>query len=262
MVIALASLAVLLLIGVSGESPAVVNLIAIAAFLAVGLGLVLVRRDRAKLQRQRIETAIAQERIAIARDLHDIVSHGLGLITLRASVATAVSGPHDCELRSALTDVEKASRATTLELRRMLVVLRRDADPPLLPTPGIDQIPELIRHAQAAGLTVDAQYTTVEANSEGVSVAVYRIVQEALTNVARHAGPTTVTVQLKRTGEQLHVCVRDNGRTHPVRNVSRGYGLRGLQERVTAVGGVLTWGPSDRGFSVSADIHDPPGDHK
>lgn len=260
LLVALAALGLLLITGMARSNPALTTLVLLAAFCAVAIGLLIVRRDRIELRKQEVQAAVATERLAIARDLHDIVSHGLGMITLSTSVAAMEANSHDCALLEVLRDVETVSRSTTLELRRMMHVLRGDSEAPLAPTPGIPQIPELIEHARAAGLTVTLDANDATANSEGVSVAAYRLVQEALTNVARHAGPATVAVRLGRSEDCLKVRVQDFGRTQPMSSgPGRGFGLLGLQERVAALDGTVMWGKKGaEGFIVTAEIPDPP----
>ena len=199
--------------------------------------------------------AVAAERLTIARDLHDLVSHGLGLITVRAAVARSVDATSPDRLMAALGDIEQASRATTLELRRMLQVLRSSQSPPLSPAPGAPNWQESITAAERAGLTVEAAGTSVAVNSNGVALAVHRILQEGLANVTRHAGPTKVRIDLTRNGDTLCLTMADEGpvpgwRARP----GAGHGLLGLQERVAALGGELSHSSSPAGFRLVAEL--------
>ena len=163
------------------------------------------RRQAEQLRSQQIAAAVTTERLTIARDLHDLVSHGIGLITVRAAVARNVDTEDPERLVAALCDIEQASRATTLELRRMLQVLRSDHDAPLSPSPGDPNWDGLLKSAERAGLHVKMSNDGVTPNSEGVALAIHRILQEGLANAARHAGPTSVHVELTRRGEVLHL---------------------------------------------------------
>ena len=216
------------------------------------------RRQAEQLRSQQISTAVTMERLTIARDLHDLVSHGIGLITVRAAVARNVDTEDPERLAAALCDIEQASRATTLELRRMLQVLRSDQDAPLSPSPGDPNWDDLLASAERAGLHVEMSNGGVTPNSEGVALAIHRILQEGLANAARHAGPTSVHVELTRRGEVLHVAVTDSGpvpgwRSYP----GTGSGLIGLRERVAALGGNLRHHRSPDGFRLEAELPDP-----
>ena len=216
------------------------------------------RRQARQLQAQQVAAAVAAERLTIARDLHDLVSHGLGLITVRAAVARSVDATSPDRLMAALGDIEQASRATTLELRRMLQVLRSSQSPPLSPAPGAPNWQESITAAERAGLTVEAAGTSVAVNSNGVALAVHRILQEGLANVTRHAGPTKVRIDLTRNGDTLCLTMADEGpvpgwRARP----GAGHGLLGLQERVAALGGELSHSSSPAGFRLVAELPDP-----
>ena len=216
------------------------------------------RRQAEQLRSQQIAAAVTTERLTIARDLHDLVSHGIGLITVRAAVARNVDTKDPERLVAALCDIEQASRATTLELRRMLQVLRSDQDAPLSPSPGDPDWDGLLNSAERAGLHVKMSTGGVTPNSEGVALAIHRILKEGLANAARHAGPTSVRVELTRRGEVLHLAVTDSGpvpgwRSRP----GAGSGLIGLRERVAALGGNLRHRRSPEGFRLEAELPDP-----
>ena len=216
------------------------------------------RRQAEQLRSQQISTAVTMERLTIARDLHDLISHGIGLITVRAAVARNVDAEDPERLAAALCDIEQASRATTLELRRMLQVLRSDQDAPLSPSPGDPNWDDLLASAERAGLHVEMSNGGVTPNSEGVALAIHRILQEGLANAARHAGPTSVHVELTRRGEVLHVAVTDSGPVPGWRSPpGTGSGLIGLRERVAALGGNLRHHRSPDGFRLEAELPDP-----
>lgn len=255
----------LTLCGVSTESgPS--SLIQLVIMLSMGLLVCWIwwaakrsgRRQAEQLRSQQISTAVTMERLTIARDLHDLVSHGIGLITVRAAVARNVDAEDPERLAAALCDIEQASRATTLELRRMLQVLRSDQDAPLSPSPGDPNWDDLLASAECAGLHVEMSNAGVTPNSEGVALAIHRILQEGLANAARHAGPTSVHVELTRRGEVLHVAVTDSGPVPGWRSPpGTGSGLIGLRERVVALGGNLHHHRSPDGFRLEAELPDP-----
>ena len=214
------------------------------------------------------ERAAQQERLRIARELHDISSHGLGVITMRAASAGYLTGPDaDTQRQQAFADIERVSRATTTELRRMLTLLRSPdhATAPLQPAETLAALPGIIEDAEREGLTIHA---TVENLSDtdgtrlgpGVQLAICAIVREALTNVLRHAGPTTVTLSIARhsdpvSGDTVDIDVNDDG-ANPGWSAEpgTGHGLIGLRERVNAHGGILTAAHEGRGFRVHAAL--------
>ena len=229
---------------------------------AAGIAVWAVRRTRAarasyeaRLTEWAAAEAVLAERLRIARDLHDIVSHGLGLITVRAAAAR-LAGDDPAEARGALSDIETASRGATAELRRMLTVLRTaDEAGPRQPLEGLDQLPAIVRDARATGLRIGLAVETVGEVSQGVQVAVCKVVREALHNVARHVGPSDVRVRVYRDGATVVTTVRDGGPDGPWPwTPGAGHGLTGLRERVTGLGGTLTAGPVEAGFRVSARI--------
>ncbi|WP_250009238.1 sensor histidine kinase [Actinoplanes sp. M2I2] len=197
--------------------------------------------------------AVHSERLKIARDLHDIVSHGLGLITVRAASTRHLGKPP--EVAAALTDIEQASREATAELRRMLSVLREAA--PLSPVDDLSVLPAIVRAAENAGIRPELSVTDLGAVSPGVQVAICQTVREALSNTARHAGPTDVRVLVHRDFEVLVVSVDDAG---PAPGWSQapgaGHGLLGLHERINALGGTLATRHDDGGFRLTARIPD------
>ncbi|WP_150462948.1 sensor histidine kinase [Nesterenkonia ebinurensis] len=203
------------------------------------------------------ERAVQTERLRIARDLHDLASHGLGLMTVRAATATLTGEEDDAERRRALTDIERLGRETTTELRRMLALLRsNDETPaPLQPVDSLAELPRIIDHARRAGLTITVHQDDLGDLAPGVQLTLCAIIREALANTLQHAGPTTVDLTIQRTGEAVSVDVRDAGpvpdwRPHP----GTGNGLRGLHERLTIHHGTLTTGQVDDGFRLLAQL--------
>ena len=262
----------------------------------VAASLWLRRRDRRaherRLTQETAARAVAEDRLVIARELHDAVSGNLGAITVRCAVAQRLETTPD-GLRTALDDVETASREATDALRRMLAVLRDENRPP---TPGAlavipagdapaagpvnslaENLRELIGRARRTGVAVeldadahtsaDGDGSQAAAMTDGLPAptaqAATRVVAEALANTARHAGPTRARVILRREPGRLRIAVVDDGpatgwEPHP----GAGQGLRGLHETLTALGGTLTAGPraDAPGFVVEAILPIPTDD--
>lgn len=223
------------------------------------------RRDRAvyeeRLTAWAASEAVLAERLRIAHDLHDIVSHGLGLITVRAAATRHLSKSD--EVAAALSDIEEASRAATAELRRMLAVLRSPtAAASRAPSDTLDDLPGIVDSAARAGLRTSLTVSPdVGPVTPGVQVAVCRTVREALSNAARHAGPTDVRVQVYRADRHVVVTVTDAGQSVAGWRPSpgAGHGLTALRERVGSLGGVLLAKPVEAGFLVTARIPDEAG---
>ncbi|MBU2668906.1 two-component sensor histidine kinase [Actinoplanes bogorensis] len=211
------------------------------------------RADRWAYEQRLTEWAVVEERLKIARDLHDIVSHGLGLITVRAASTRHLAKP--AEVEQALTDIEHTSRTATAELRRMLEILRdRNEHAPRTPTVGLKDLEEIVRTAEKAGLRAELTVMNLGEVSPGVQMTICQTVREALSNTARHAGPTDVRVVIRRDRGDLVVSVADAG--GKAANPGAGHGLIGLRERVTALGGTLAARPKDGGFQLTVRIPD------
>ncbi|MFF8727803.1 sensor histidine kinase [Streptomyces sp. NPDC015171] len=223
-------------------------------------------RDRAeRAERTREEEArrrVAEERLRIARDLHDVVAHHIALVNVQAGVAAHVMDKRPDQAKEALAHVREASRSALDELRATVGLLRQSGDPeaPTEPAPGLSRLEELADTFRSAGLPV-----AVARADEGtelpaaVDLAAYRIVQEALTNVRKHAGAAaSAEVSVVRVGRSVEVTVVDDGAGGAAAqgdgpDAGGGHGLLGMRERVTAVGGTLTTGPRyGGGFRVHA----------
>jgi signal transduction histidine kinase len=213
---------------------------------------------RVSLAEQETMRRVAEERLRIAREVHDVVGHGLATITLRAGVADRVADRDPDEVREALRAIRQVSRESLAELGALLGVLREGEDAPAerTPAPDLDALPRLVDGLREAGLEVDLQ---VDGNGaavpEVVAAAGYRIVQEALTNVARHAGPNVrAHVRLSRRNGVVEVEVRDDGRDAPA-TVRPGGGLTGMRERAASLGGAFEAGrAAEGGFRVWASL--------
>jgi len=266
-------LAVLLAAGADGPLAGVVP--SLIAAIAIGVAVWAVRRTRAtradyeaRLTSWAATEAVLAERMRIARDLHDIVSHGLGLITVRAAAVRQVTNADRgdvAELREALADIEAAGRHATAELRRMLTVLRAPDDShdssneeaPRLPVESLERLPAIVRSAEITGLRTRLKLEPLGEVSQGVQVAICKTVREALNNSARHAGPTTVSVHLYRDGDTVVVSIADSGPDGPwSAKPGAGHGLAGLRERVSGLGGSLHAAAVEGGFRVIARIPD------
>lgn len=204
------------------------------------------------------EQATQAERIRIARDLHDLASHGLGLITVRAAVARTVTGDAGiAEREDALADIERASRQTTTELRRMLTVLRSSEPAQLRPADSLEDLPEIIAAAERAGLTVTRSIGELGEVTAGAQLTLCAVVREALNNVLRHAGPTRATLEIRREADTLVVAVQDHGRGaewHP--QPGAGHGIEGLRERVAVLDGTVMSGATAQGWLLTARVPD------
>ena len=217
------------------------------------------RQRRQAAERTRAEEArrrAGEERMRIARELHDVLAHNISLINVQAGVALHLMDEQPGQSRTALVAIKQASNDALGELRSVLDVLRQgDEAPPRAPASGLTQLDSLVAGAGATGLEVR---TRVEGLPRplpaGTDLAAFRIVQESLTNVTRHAGPASATVLVRYGPDDLTVRVDDDGRG-PVAATGPGNGIRGMRERVAALGGELTTGPRPGGgFRVQARL--------
>ncbi|KAA9166925.1 sensor histidine kinase [Amycolatopsis acidicola] len=190
------------------------------------------------------------ERLRIAREVHDVVAHSLAMINVQAGVAAHVADRRPEQAVEALLAIKEASAAALADLRATVTVLRSGQG--LGPAPSLRQLDELVEHTRATGIDVRVHGSPGELPAP-VDAAAYRILQESLTNVVRHANqPTAVTIHLGRKSDTFRLVVRDNGRgaVEP----RAGNGLRGMCERATALGGEVTAHPLPDGFEVLAEL--------
>jgi signal transduction histidine kinase len=201
---------------------------------------------------------VTEERLRIARELHDVLAHDISLINVQAGVALHLMDAQPEQARTALTAIKAASKDALGELRSVLDVLRQlDEGPPRAPTAGLDDLERLVAGAAAAGIDVRVVTEgTPRPLPPSVDLAAFRIVQEALTNVTRHAGQATATISLNYGEDDLTVQVDDDGRGPGVANGSGGgNGIPGMRERAAALGGRLDAGPRPGGgFRVTASL--------
>ncbi|MEE6261697.1 sensor histidine kinase [Plantactinospora sonchi] len=217
------------------------------------------RTVQADLARQLARDAVANERLRIARELHDIVGHSMSLIAVRATVANHIAEQRPAETRAALVTIERTSRAALTEIRRLLDVLRADSDDSgadLGPSPGTADLSELADRLRSAGLRVELRLDGADDLPQAVDLTVFRIVQESLTNVMKHANADHCQVTVRARDGGVRIQVLDDGRgPRPAGRRSAGQGLIGMRERVTMYGGTLATGPRpEGGFQVVADI--------
>jgi signal transduction histidine kinase len=257
---------------VTGKGPSLVFALTLLAWLLALLSaaeLVRARNERAaqlaQARQDELRQRAMQERLAIARDLHDVLAHNISVINVQASTALHLMDRQPERALAALTAIHEVSKQALTELRSVLGVLRTGADgPPLAPGPGLGDLPELAARARSAG-------TPVELSSDGeprpvpadVSVAVYRIVQEALTNTTRHAVGSAARVSVSYRRDAVVVSIDDDGpRTGGKRPAGpadgsggTGSGITGMTERAQALGGSLKAGPRPAGgFGVVAAL--------
>ncbi|MET9795212.1 sensor histidine kinase [Nocardiopsis alba] len=227
----------------------------------------------AEMERERVRD---RERLRVAREVHDIVSHTLGTVGVRAGVVRHVHGDDPRKLAEALEEIERAARSATEELRYVLSALRANEErAPMAPEPGTAQLPALVESARAVGVECELDVRGAERLPEAVAVCVHRIVQEALTNVVRHAPGTSCSVMVDADTDPTSVEIevldigpaRNEGdATAPVTvrpSPGSGTGLIGMRERVALYGGDLVTGPRDQGgHRVHARIPLTPGIEK
>jgi signal transduction histidine kinase len=228
--------------------------------LAVAEAVTASRQRRLDAERTRAEQArrrAGEERMRIARELHDVLAHNISLINVQAGVALHLMDDQPGQARGALTAIKQASNDALGELRSVLDVLRQgDEAPPRAPASGLAHLDSLVARAGATGLEVRTRVEgTPRPLSAGTDLAAYRIVQESLTNVTRHAGPARATVRIAYGTDDLTVQVDDDGKGPSPTNGGGGNGIRGMRERVAALGGELAAGPrAGGGFRVLARL--------
>ncbi|MBQ0989666.1 sensor histidine kinase [Micromonospora sp. H61] len=217
------------------------------AYLAEAQARAVVAEQRMEEESRRRAT---EERLRIARELHDVLGHHLSLINVQASAA--LHRPDPVRSEQALTAIKQTSKETLSELRATLGALRQEAGPAVVPAPGLHRLGDLIRTAARPELEIRTELAETRSLPPEVDLAVYRIVQEALTNVARHARATTAVVRVRPDHDDVLVEVDDDGIAQPG---SPGSGILGMRERARALGGSLTTGARpDGGFRVCARL--------
>ena len=232
--------------------------------LLTGAEIIRIRRERAaEIRRTRAEEQrrqASEERLRIARELHDVLAHNISMINVQAGVALHLMDEQPEQARTALSAIKEASKEALTEMRSVIGALRAQGETaPRSPTAGLGRLDDLLDRARSAGLAVDAEITGERRPlPAGADLAAFRIVQESLTNVTRHAGPGPVTVRVRIAyrEREIEVRVEDDGRgaslldDHP-----GGSGIRGMRERAAALGGTFDAGPrAGGGFAVRAAL--------
>jgi signal transduction histidine kinase len=213
------------------------------------LGLALRRKiEEAETARAEAHAAVSDERARIARELHDVIGHGISVMTVQAGAVRRLLRPEQSREREALHAIEETGREALNEMRRMVGILRRAGEAERLePQPGLQGIEKLAARLRDAGLPVDVR---VEGRATrlapGIDLTAYRVVQEALTNAIKHSHATRADVVVRYTDEELELTVIDDGHGNGDAP-GRGHGLVGMQERVSLFGGELEAGPSPSG---------------
>jgi signal transduction histidine kinase len=213
---------------------------------------------------EQVRRAVAEERVGIARELHDIVAHAMSVIAVRSGVARMLIDTRPDQAREALSVIETTTRRSLKEMRLLVSVLRDDVEHPaeLGPVPSMDDLDRLVAEVALAGVHVDVRLEGENRNlPPAASLSGYRIVQEALTNVVRHAGPTTAHLRVRFQPDQLDIEIIDDGPRSPAPRDSRtarhgaGHGLIGMRERAALFNGSLEAGSYGAGFRIRADLH-------
>jgi signal transduction histidine kinase len=215
------------------------------------------RAERLEREReQKARLAVAEERVRIGRELHDIVAHAISVIVVQAQAGQRVLEGEQASAREALGSIETTGRQALVEMRRLLGILRKeDRELALAPRPSLAQLDVLAERVREAGLPVELQ---VEGEAKplppGVDLSAYRIVQEALTNALKHAGPASALVVVRYGPDEVELEISDDGRG-PVDGRGDGHGLIGMRERAELVGGVVESGTNGgRGYTVRARL--------
>ncbi|MFC5005046.1 sensor histidine kinase [Dactylosporangium cerinum] len=227
-------------------------LLAVALPAAIGVGVRTRREALAEVHAANVLRVVADERMRMAHELHDAVGHGLAVIAMQAGVALHVLDRDPVRARASLEAIRATSRESLDGMRAELDLLRHDDDGPRRPAVTLAEVPVLLDRIRSGGLAIVADVWVGELPQE-VDVAAYRILQEALTNVLRHAGAGTARVRVAREGADVVVEVRDDGRAAGA--VVEGSGLAGMRTRAARVGGTLEAGPRPGGgFAVTARL--------
>lgn len=228
----------------------------VLALVWFAAGAVRARQERiAELETARereARAAVAEERVRIARELHDIVAHAVSVMVVQIGAARQTMSAAPAVAEESMQLAEAAGREALTEMRRLVGLMREDA-PVTDPTPGVSALPELARRFERSGVPVRLEVAPALGDlPAGVDLAAYRVVQEGLTNALKHAGPVPTEVGVRRSGGRLHVDVRNAaGRGE---GGGSGHGLIGLRERVALYGGRMEAGPEDGGFALHVEL--------
>jgi signal transduction histidine kinase len=220
------------------------------------------RRYQADLAEHERAAQVREERVRIARDMHDVVAHSLAVITVQAGVGRRLAGRRPEEASAALESIETIGRTAQDELRVVLGLLREGeaGTAPLAPAPRLIDVRDLVDKVRASGIPVELRLEGADRQlSPSLELSVYRVMQEALTNVVKHAPGARVAAELTVSAQKVRLDVRDDGGpgggTAPRAGPGTGHGIVGMRERIGAFGGWLVAGPvAGGGFQVTAEI--------
>ncbi|MGP9538975.1 sensor histidine kinase [Brachybacterium sp. AOP43-C2-M15] len=222
------------------------------------LVLVRERAEQAVREReQRTALAVADERARIAREMHDVVAHSLSVIIAQADGGRFVAAQKPEKAGEVLGTIGTTGRAALADMRSLLGVLRQEDETSFGPQPGPEMLPDLVERVRAAGLDVDLDLgSSLEDLPQALGMSLFRLVQESLTNVLKHAGPdASAAVRILRDDQQVTVEVLDDGQGVDPASDGQGHGLTGMRERMSVFGGTLQAGPlPSRGFRVLATV--------
>jgi signal transduction histidine kinase len=243
---AAATVALLLhgVVGGSGATPT--GVLPFSAWTIVPFAVGVVARVTAEANARSKAGRLLEERLRIAQEVHDVVGHGLSAINMQAEIALHLLPKRPEQAEEALTAISRTSKEALDELRATLAVIRR-SDPSGLraPTPGLARLEDLVGRMSGTGVPVTVEISGTPGDlPPAVDLAAYRLVQESLTNVLRHAGRAHATVTIDHEPEELTVTVTDTGPGGPIKN---GHGIDGMRERVTTLGGTFEAGPGPAG---------------
>jgi signal transduction histidine kinase len=211
--------------------------------------------ERARRSEEEARRAVEEERARITRELHDVLAHSVSVMTVQASAVRRLLTPEQEREREALLTVEETGRQALAEMRRLLGIMRHDSEPAArAPQPGLGTLPALLEQVRQSGLPVEL---TIEGTPvqlpPAVDLSAYRIVQEALTNTLRHAGPAHAWVAVRYGGEDVEIEVANDGKDAAEKGA--GHGLVGMRERAAVCGGELVSGPRPGGgFQIAARL--------
>ena len=245
--------------GATEMTASVVSLTAAVAVGRSGRLRVALADSRVRVAEEAARRRLGEERLRIAGELHDVVGHALGVIAVQAGVGGHLISTNPKQAAVALDNIAELSRSSLDEIRTVVATLHQDA-PSYHPTPGLGDLPTLVETIQSTGLVV-----TLTLPREGtvtvphqVGAALYRITQEALTNIVRHANASVATVEVVCQDLDIKIAIRDNGTApdiHTITTPRPTHGISGMHERARTLGGNLTAGPADAGgFLVSGSI--------
>jgi signal transduction histidine kinase len=200
------------------------------------------------------QAAVAAERNRIAREMHDVVAHHVSMMVVQAEAGPVVVEHDPARAVASFDAISQAGKQALAEMRRLLGVLKHEEDSPLAPQPGLSRVPDLVAGVRAAGLDVELDFRPPEGRLDAaLDLSAYRLVQEALTNILRHAGPSSVRVGVFQEDDSLVLDIVDDGVGDAAQRGTTGHGLVAMRERVTMLGGRLNVGPRDvGGWAVQA----------